>query len=348
MNCILETDLIRDRALARLEELCSYLLPGGHKEGNRWLAGSASGEPGRSFDVNLATGVFGDWATDDRMHSGAIDLWMAVRGVDFLTARRELAAWLAIPIVTDTKAFTAKPKSRLGAHRPIMLPKLDVPSKKDLLRLSQSRSIDLDALQLASNRGFLWCFDDQLNGRCWIITDERRRCAIRRRLDNHPFRLTNGSQTKAAACPGSEMSPIGYIEALDYPCIAITEGGPDALSALAYACIDGVHNRVAVICMPCTSARFTPTSLAFLKHKRARIFVHDNDAGHKAAEAWAIQLKLARLTVDGFLFHGLVQNDGSPVADLNDLLRIDADCWEHNRERVDSVLSFALEGKVAW
>ena len=45
--------------------------------------------------------------------------------------------------------------------------------------------------------------------------------------------------------------------------------------------------------------------------------------------------------VDGYRFDGLTQSDGKPVKDLNDLLRIDYDCWEQNQAVVESVMSFA-------
>jgi hypothetical protein len=346
-----ETDLIRQHALSRLEELCSYLLPNGRKEGCRWLAGSVAGEPGRSFDVNLRTGVFGDWAAQGKMKQGGINLWMEVRQVDFLTAKRELAEWLSIPTEPpgsdNHRSIRVKPREPkqvqpIKSQRQIQLPELETPTFKDLRQLSESRSIDVAALRIASDRGFFWCFDDNLNGRCWLITDERRKCAIRRRLDNQPFKLASGATTKAAACSGSDMTtPLGYKEAINYPCVAVVEGGPDALSAFTYARDYGVEERVAVVCMPCTAARFTASSLLFLKNKRVRIFVHNNEPGNKAAEAWSTQLKVAPISVDGFSFDGLVQSDGAPVADLNDLLRIDPDCWGRNQERVDSIMNFA-------
>jgi hypothetical protein len=115
-------------------------------------------------------------------------------------------------------------------------PDLREPTKKDLTRLSVSRSIDVAPLSIAVARGFLWCFDDERNGRCWFYTDQTRRCGLRRRLDGHPYILASGVETKSAACPGSEMSsPIGYQEARAYPCISIQEGGPDSLAALAHA-----------------------------------------------------------------------------------------------------------------
>lgn len=52
------------------------------KERRHWVAGSAKGEPGQSFDVNLYTGVFGDWADGGEIRQGGIDLCRVVRQVD--------------------------------------------------------------------------------------------------------------------------------------------------------------------------------------------------------------------------------------------------------------------------
>ncbi|HXM04565.1 MAG TPA: hypothetical protein VN939_18275, partial [Chthoniobacterales bacterium] len=41
--------------------------------------------------------------------------------------------------------------------------------------------------------------------------------------------------------------------------------------------------------------------------------------------------------VDGFHFTGLIQTDGHPVKDLNDLSRIDYNNWEQNQNRIESI-----------
>jgi putative DNA primase/helicase len=93
-----QTENVRQKALERMEDLCRYLLPNGRKKGCRWYQGTLDGDSGGdSFDVNLNTGVFGDWAEGD-MRQGGIDLWMSARKVDFLTARSQLAGWLGISI----------------------------------------------------------------------------------------------------------------------------------------------------------------------------------------------------------------------------------------------------------
>jgi hypothetical protein len=225
----------------------------------------------------------------------------------------------------------------------IWLPELEQPKERDLRTLSRKRSIDTAPLGIAVDRGFIWCFDDERNGRCWVYTDQARRCAIRRRLDDGLFRLQSGNQTKAAACSGSDMkSPLGYHEAQSYPCISVQEGGPNSLAAIAHAWASGVETRIAPICMPSANADFTAESLDRLQGKRARIFVDNDNSGKVAAQRWAAQLQAANINIDGYSFDGLKQIDGTPVKDLNDLLRVDADCWETHRETIESVMNFAF------
>jgi hypothetical protein len=118
--------------------------------------------------------------------------------------------------------------------------------------------------------------------------------------------------------------------------------GPNSLAAIAHAWASNVETRVAPICMPSANANFTAESLERLQGKRARIFVDNDKPGELAAMRWAAQLQAASVVVDGYSFDGLLQNDGRPVKDLNDLLRIDADQWETHRETIESVMDFAF------
>lgn len=335
---------LRNLSVEDWERLCRHqLLPGGKKEGCRWLAGSLLGGPGRSLDVNLRTGHWGDWAADQKGR-GAIDLWMAVTGVDFKTAVRELSAWLGRPADMPLPPSIRSPGNSSETEKRIFFPpNLSKPTKSDLQILSESRSIGIEALRIAVERGFLRCFDDALNGSCWLYTDRRLRCGLRRRLDNQPFKLRSGSEVKCAACPGSDMrGPIGYQEAAPYPCIGIAEGGPNSLAILAHAWGSGVEEHVAPICMPSVTSHFNVSDLAYLQGKRARIFIDDDAPGQTAAECWATELKNAGITVDGFSFAGFLMSDGLPVKDLNDLLKIDYDCWEGSHEKVENIINFAL------
>lgn len=267
-------------------------------------------------------------------HGDLVDFELALAGGSLLDAVARIGGAIADPVQIE-----AQPVEKC-----IRLPDLETPTDKDLVRLSETRSIAVAPLTIAVKLGFLWAFTCERNGRCWAYTDERRLCAIRRRIDNQPFCLASGRKTKAAACSGSEMkAPLGYREAKAYPCVAIQEGGPNSLAAIAHAWASGVETKVAPICMPHSGSDFTAEALACLQGKRARIFA-DNDApGIKAARRWAAQLRTANVAVDGYSFEGLVQNDGAPVNDLNDLLRVDADCWEQHREVIESVMDFAFE-----
>jgi hypothetical protein len=336
-------DRLRSLSTEDWQRLCLRLLPGGKKEGCRWLAGSLLGEQGRSFDVNLRTGVFGDWATDQKGH-GAIDLYMAATGADFKTAIRELSACIGLPAdIAPVRPTRFHPTAEENEKRIFFPRDLSKPTEKDLRILSQNRSLGIESLRIAVERGFLLCFDDELNGRCWLYTDQRRRCGLRRRLDSKPFRLRSGSASKSVSCQGSDMrSPIGFQEAASYPFFGVVEGGPNALAVITHAWATGSETCIAPVCMPSTTSNFTANALAYLQGKHARIFIDDDDPGHAAATRWAAQLTSADIVVDGFSFTGLVMSDGRPVTDLNDLCKIAYDCWEEYREQVESVMNFAL------
>jgi hypothetical protein len=160
-------DPLRQFSVERWDALCRYLQPLGKKEGMRWVCGSVNGEAGHSFDVNLQTGVFCDWATGERPQRGPINFWMAVRKVDFVTAVRELSDWLGSPLPPPIEISQQQHRRGENNHKGIYLPQnLETPTDSDLLMLSRSRSICVEALRIAVTRGFLHCFDDSLNGRC--------------------------------------------------------------------------------------------------------------------------------------------------------------------------------------
>jgi len=122
----------------------------------------------------------------------------------------------ALPSFVAPRRVEAKPKSML-------LPPIEKPSRSDLHQLSVLRGIPVAALQFDVERGFLWFFNDDVNGRCWLYKDGRNKCAIRRRLDGNKFLPRNGKPTKAAVCPGSDTkSPLGYQEAADYPYFVVS------------------------------------------------------------------------------------------------------------------------------
>jgi hypothetical protein len=119
-------EVLRQAAIPRFEELARYLYPQGHKEGCRWCVGNVHGDPGRTFSINLRTTVFGDFADSAKMQSGAINLWMAARGVDFATACRELKDWVGLSWQESTPRYSPPPPPPLQPVAPDPLRPMDL------------------------------------------------------------------------------------------------------------------------------------------------------------------------------------------------------------------------------
>ncbi len=81
----------------RVDRLVGDLLPGGHREGHEWRAGSVGGEPGASLGMHLIghkRGIWRDFATGQQ--GDALDLVRAVLGLDMPAALRWSRDWLGL------------------------------------------------------------------------------------------------------------------------------------------------------------------------------------------------------------------------------------------------------------
>lgn len=88
----------------RAEDIARHLLPNGHKEGNEWRVGSASGETGRSLGVHLIgekAGIWSDFANGDS--GDLLDLWAVTRDLTLTQAIKEAAHHIGI----DSPKFEA-------------------------------------------------------------------------------------------------------------------------------------------------------------------------------------------------------------------------------------------------
>jgi hypothetical protein len=223
-------------------------------------------------------------------------------------------------------------------------PKLSKPAASVLKTISDLRSIGLEALEIAVERGLLWVA--ALKGHpAWVITDQTHNSYLARRLDGEPWEHL-GSKPKAWLLPGSRGNwAIGIQESGPYPAIALCEGGPDFLSAFAHAWASGVEDRVAPVCMASSSGSIADDALPYFRGKAVRVFVHDDDAGWDACSRWQKQILEVARSHSFYTFNNLVQADTKPIKDLNDLLRLDYDNWEQNREAVEAVMDFAQEDR---
>ena len=94
---------VHDASLRSLESILQRYLPGGRRSGNEWVALNptrADAKPG-SFKVNLRTGVWSDFATDDK-GADAIDLVAYLKGYSKLDAARELGEMLGVPLTNGS------------------------------------------------------------------------------------------------------------------------------------------------------------------------------------------------------------------------------------------------------
>lgn len=107
---------VADAALNAAERLVSSWLPGGKRAGHEWQCGSLSGEPGNSLSVNLKTGAWADFATDDR-GGDLISLLAAIRGTKQGEAAREIARDLGLIAHTHEAVSTKAPQVDSDAWR---------------------------------------------------------------------------------------------------------------------------------------------------------------------------------------------------------------------------------------
>ncbi|MBK1656035.1 DUF927 domain-containing protein [Allochromatium vinosum] len=118
------------RALAAAEAICRHWLPEGKRQGHEWVSTNPTRTdktPG-SFSVNLDTGKWADFATDDK-GGDLVSLVAYLESADSqVEAARTLAEWLGCAPVAETMPKPAKAAPRPMKARPPAHPKLGAPS----------------------------------------------------------------------------------------------------------------------------------------------------------------------------------------------------------------------------
>lgn len=190
-------------------------------------------------------------------------------------------------------------------------------TEEQLRRLSLLRSISVEALQLASERGFLIfgrCFNCEVFG----LKDSSGALAEVRRLDGQLFPAFNSLPAhKSHTVRGSRKSwPLGLLESTTAPSIVLVEGLPDFLAAFDFMLREGKVNTVAPVTMLSATVSIEDTALEHFHNKRVRMFPHNDAAGIKAAENWTEQLTGIASTIDYFNF--------SQFPNINDLADLNA------------------------
>jgi hypothetical protein len=303
-----------------------------------------------SFSVSEDGLVFHDFATGQG--GDAIDFLALIRGISKPEAFVELLEMAGEAAADGKNAGRREFPHKQSEPRARPLPDLEslrLCSEDDLAQISRARLIPPEGLRLARERKLLFVCQDPCGARCWVITDDARRSAIKRKLDGQPFidrdpQTGLESQKKSKCWIGSQANwPIGIANAGPFPAIALCEGGPDFLSAFYLAWAGAVETLVAPVCMGGASCSIHPDALSRFRGKRVRIFGHADQAGQQAVRKWAQQLRSVQAEVDDFDFSGLVTGDGKPVTDLNDFVLADHKKSGCQIEITTGAFDFALE-----
>ena len=311
---------IKDRLT--IERVGAVVYPG-------WTAAKSCKSPFRQ-DRTPSFSVFDNgraWKDHAANEGGdVVRFYMKATGLDFTAALDRLSVMAGV--YPDTPAQKPEPK------RELQLPAdLHEGTAEELRAVATLRGINPEACRLAADRGLLK-FGTVGGFPCWLLLDQTRKTAQARWIDGTPFPAIGSlSARKAHTLKGSCQSwPLGLLEASQMPFLALVEGSPDILAAIHFAQAEGAAERVGIVAMLGASNTIPADALPYFKNKRVRIFPHDDEAGLKAAAGWEKQLRQAGAETDCFRVGGVALDGGSVSKDLNDLVRMDADAFEDDRD----------------
>lgn len=122
---------INQRAISCLPDLLPSKLPGGRVKGREFVCGDLAGNPGESLAINLDSGKWSDFATDDK-GGDIISLVAAVHGSSQVDAARYLTDWMGTTTRTTTRKAstidTWKPTPTATPPKSIIHPKMGKPT----------------------------------------------------------------------------------------------------------------------------------------------------------------------------------------------------------------------------
>ena len=81
---------LAEALLARADTLVPAWLPGGHREGHEYKCANLGGGRGGSCSINLVTGAWGDFATDEKGRD-LVSLYAAIHACTRLATQRKRA-----------------------------------------------------------------------------------------------------------------------------------------------------------------------------------------------------------------------------------------------------------------
>jgi hypothetical protein len=323
------TNLLKTELAKSSNEFCKYLFPNGKSRNGEYSIGSLLGEPGNSLKVRVTgpkAGIWKDFATGES-GSNLLGLLHRVRNGNFRTTCEEASQWLHTPGGHMLSHASSTPPKPIIARKLPFFGDLQNGTTGDIERLSNLMAIGEDGLRLASKDGILKFFNHPINGRCWSVVDKRKHVRQDRRLDGEKFILKDGSTAKSRTL-GSPSYPIGL--PTDKPIIGIVEGSSDILAAYALIHAEELEEEVAPVAILGASNRIHGDALCDFRGKFALGFPDYDIAGRGGMFLWERQLRGIVEAFKVFDYGGLLRDDGQPIKDVRDFLRVDIDQWEEN------------------
>jgi hypothetical protein len=250
---------------------------------------------------------------------------------DFVMMGRMCAMAEAVRFVEERLGITCPEHQSDTTWKPAAkLPPLRAESTTELRELANGRGFAVEGLQLAQERGFLK-FATLWRHPAWCVSDRRQQLHEFRRIDGQLWPAYGRLSERKSHCTGTGKSwPLGVEESRSYPKIAMVEGAPDFLAAFHFMVVERKQDTVApVAVLGAANHRLAPEAMAMFAGKTVCLYPHVDEAGVKAAKAWALALRDAGAArVTAFDLSGLILVDDTKGKDLADVCRVNADCFE--------------------
>jgi hypothetical protein len=328
----------------RAADFCQEHFPEGKFSRGRFHMGDVAGSPGRSLVVRCDGDRAGHWidfATGERGNNLLELLRQHLGTEDFLESVKRAAAWIrGIDPNSSGRITVGKISPRDPAR--IRLPDcrdLEHGSARDCRLLAEMLGLSVEGVERARDDGVLSFCDQGENGRCWTVRDAAfvygngetsaymtrpapSRVRQDRRLDGKPFVFKNGNEAKGRTL-GRPTFPVCCSPIR--PNAILCEGSSDFLAAYHLIAVEDMAHFITPVAMLGASNGINEEVIPEFRRCRILAFPDYDRAGLRGCLRWELQLRDVAGEFSICDYGGLKRDDGLPIKDLRDFVRLGAD-----------------------